>query len=493
MNTLKAWTLFFILFGLLLEANADNQNKIATQYALSQKVDNNLIFNIHQRRPEITQLKPHVNQAATDETEDGEPTGPDVSAPPIHLADIYEEKSRYIIDDFDNQIAYNEKLIRDNSSLNTYYFYPNAYFLKYDSQHGYALDFLHRTREEDSAEDLIVMTFTISPRLNNGGFSLIKRLAENAVTPANNKKVDLKRLPISSVKVMMQSLTSFIAEEKLRVINSPQDVGDEIRVQATMTQSEKEDVVASIRSGGLSGDLIFTTNGEKFEIIIPYYVNFTDYSGEWVTDITKMKTTESLSNMSPFPLLFKGIVAYTEKNNHVSRHFVPLNSPIVLPPGARATADKAYNTLLANKGKVLSTWAAYDKVACDVCLNTIEQEVLVAPSVASRAELAIEAIPNIFSEFSLFKVLIEIRSKKFSSSGDFEEIKTVTLREDSTQEILTLYIDRDKGSEENFEYRITPYHSDGEDTKKSSWQKGSDALDITISKRDIEPLMATDN
>lgn len=499
MNKHKISTLLstLCLFSLHQTLYADTRPAINTKLkntaALTQVVDQNRLLNVYTKLPDFTQLKEFKDQPATEASEDKEPSGPDVNAPPVHLADVYESKSRHVQDDFVYQIAYSDKLIRDHSSLNTYYFYPSGYFLKYSTGKGYELDFLHRTREEESGSDLIVMTFTIAPRQTPGSLQLITELASAAVEPANKKPVSLKRLPISSARVSMSSLSSMIPEENLKIINSPQDVGDEIRVQAIMNQSQKEDVVASIRSGGLSGDIAFKTNNNQFEIVIPYYVNFTDYAGDWISDITKLKTSESLTNTSPFPLAMSGVVAYTKKSNKVERHFVSLADPVVMSPGAKATADTNYDQLFTNKGSVIATWAAYDKVACDACINKIEQAVLVSPGVASRSKLAIEAIPNIFSEFSLFKVLIEVRSKHFSSAGDFEEVKSVTLRAEESQAELTLYINRDKPTKNIFEYRIKPYHSDGAETKQSSWIKGESVSDITITKRDIEPLMSASN
>ncbi|HSX85960.1 MAG TPA: hypothetical protein VLE50_11170, partial [Cellvibrio sp.] len=294
-----------------------------------------------------------------------------------------------------------------------------------------------------------------------------------------------------SVKVVLQSLTTMIPEDNIRVINSPQTVGDEIRVQATMTESEKEDVVATIRSGGLSGDLVFATNDNSFELVVPYVVSFTDYAGEWVSDITAIKTTESLVNNSPYPLALTGIVAYTRQNKNIERHFIPLAEPALLAPNGKAKADKSYPDLLAGKGEVIATWAAFEKAACDTCLNNIEHAILVSPGMTSKTQLNIEAIPNIFTEFNLFKVVVEVKSSGFSTGADRMESKTFTLRGEETQISTAFYINRDAQKSDMLEYRIKPYHADGNPMTQSDWVKG-DSTDITLTKRDIEPLLIKD-
>jgi len=435
-----------------------------------------------------SRLKTFETQAATDVSEDRDPEGPDEAAPPVFLADIYEAKSRHISDDFANRLPYSQKLFRDHASLNTYYFFPSGYLLKYEAEKGFALNFLYRTREDDSGNNLVVMTFTIAPREIPGAIHLMNELAAEAIKPANKKPVKLQRLPISSVKVVLQSLTTMIPEENIRVINSPQTVGDEIRVQATMTESEKEDVVATIRSGGLSGDLVFATNDNSFELVVPYVVSFTDYAGDWVSDITAIKTTESLVNNSPYPLALAGIVAYTQQNKNIERHFIPLAEPTLLAPKAKAKADKSYQDLLAGKGEVIATWAAFEKATCDTCLNSIEHAILVSPGMTSKTQLNIEAIPNIFTEFNLFKVVVEVRSSGFSTGADRVESKTFTLRGEETQVSSAFYVNRDAQKPDTLEYRIKPYHADGDPMTQSDWVK-SDSTDITLTKRDIEPLL----
>ena len=438
-------------------------------------------------------LTPHETQAATDETEDGEPTGPNNGLSPTYLADRFEPFSpKYIREDFNSHIPFSDEIFRDHTSLHTYYFYPAGYLLSYDTTDGFDINFLHRTRSGESEEELIVLSFTLQPRQLAGGMSLLQQLADYAIKPANNKPVDLQRLPISSVKVNMAGLSSLIPEDNVIIVNSPQKVGDPIRVQATMTQSQKEDVVASIRSGGLAGDIVFTTNNESFELVIPYYVSFTDFSGQWVSDITRLATSESVKNVSPYPLLMSGIVVYAKQNagDQLKRYQIPLAQPVVMEAGAMAKADRSFSQLVATYGEVIAAWPTFERVTCDECVNQIEREILVSPAQASRTDLPIEAIPNIFDQFSLFKVLVEIRSSLFSPNNEYSEVKTFTLRPDETQANATLYVNRDTDeSNTRFEYRIKPYHLEGLSLDFTPWKADQGVMDITVTAGDIRPLM----
>ena len=437
-------------------------------------------------------LQPRDTQAATAKVEDGDPTGPNNEVSPTYLADKFEPLSpKYIRADFENHIPFSDELFRDHTSLNTYYFYPAGYLLNYDKTDGFDINFLHRTRTDDSSDELIMLTFSLEPRRLGGSISLMQELARYAIKPANDKPVDLQRLPISSVKVNMAGLSSLIPEKNVKIINQPQRVGDRIRVQALMTQSQKEDVVASIRSGGLAGDIVFKTNNNSFELVIPYFVSFTEFAGDWMSDITQMATTESIKNQSPYPLIMSGVVVYARAagGDQMKRHFVPLNKPAVIDAGGMARADKTYSQLVSSFGEVVAAWPSFERVSCDECLNAVERDILVSPAQASRTDLPIEAIPNIFSNFSLFKVLVEVRSKHFSPSNEFAEVKNFTLRPDAASTTATLYINREENSDNGFEYRIKPYHEEGLDLGVTDWKSSDGVMDITITAGDIRPLM----
>lgn len=440
-------------------------------------------------------LVPYGKQGASTKEEDGPPSGPDVDISPTYLVDKFAGYSDSIDDDFDRYLPYSDELIRDHTSLNTFYFYPGGYLLRRDKQDGYDINFLHRTRDEESSSDLILLTFTLSPRHLDGALPLLEELADFAIEPLNNKPVDLNRLPISSVKVNLGGLTALIPEENVRVINSPRRVGDDIRVQASMTQSQKEDVVASIRSGGLSGDILFRTNNESFELVVPYYVSFTDYAGEWFSDVTELSTTDSFTNVSPFPLVLAGVAAYVKPSSsaQIRRYFVPLAQPTVLSPGAVASSDRGYDDLFRDYGEPVATWPVFERAECEECLDAIEREILVSPSMASRAELPIEVIPSVFEQFTLFKILVEIRSQYFSPSGDAVETRSFTLRGDETRTTAELYLDRENQDAETvFEYRIRPFHAEGLDTSFSDWQIDDGLMDITVHAGMIRPLVPSE-
>jgi hypothetical protein len=470
-----------------IDVNKIDVNKID---ASKLKILENYKFNRSQSRMTIER----PSQAAAEKAEDGDPTGPNSDISPSYLADRFEHVSpKYIKADFSAHIPFSDEIFRDHTSLNTYYFYPAGYLLKFDSGNGFDINFLHRSRVDEAEEELIVLTFTLAPRKLDGGMSLIRELAKYAIKPANDEVVVLRRLPISSVKVNMSGLGSLISEENIVIMNSPQKVGDSIRVQATMTQSQKEDVVASIRSGGLAGDIVFTTNNESFELVVPYFVSFTDFSGDWLSDISQLDTTDSVQNISPYPVLMKGVVVYAKatSGDKLKRHKIELSEPVVMGPGAKAKADKSFQQLVASYGDVVAAWPDIEPVGCDECINEVEREILVSPAQASRTSLPIEIIPNVFEQFSLFKVLVEVKSDLFSPNADTEQVQMFTLRSDVTQLETTLYVDRDASDAENsFSYRVKPFLLDGQPTSFSQWQSSEGIMDITITSGNIRPLVA---
>jgi hypothetical protein len=306
--------------------------------------------------------------------------------------------------------------------------------------------------------------------------------------PANKKPVALNRLPISNVKISLAGLSTLIPEENVQVINKPNVIGDPIRVQARMDQGQKEDLVASIRSGGLSGDITFDTNDNSFRLEIPYLVSFTDYSGEWLSDISRLSTEDSLENVSPFPLLFTGFVAYIQDStsNQMKRYEIPVSTAVLMEPGAVANADKSFQQLVGSYGEVIAAWPTYERVTCAECLNAIEQRILVSPSQAQRTNLPIEVVPSLFEQFSIYKVMVEVRSKLFSPNNAYEETEVFTFRQDQNRTSATLYVSRDEsGSAGSFEYRVKPILNSGEETAFSPWKGDQGVMDITVTAGDI--------
>ena len=275
-----------LMFGLLAWAPAVQAQSTAEVLRNSEALEpRSLIL----ERGAVQMLVPFTDQASTSAEEDGSPTGPDIAIR-TYLVDKFSAMSDAIDDDFDRSIPYSDELIRDHTSLNTYYFYPAGYLLKRDSMDGYALDFLHLDRSEGESSDLILMTFTLSPRQLDGGLPLLETLAEYAIKPANDKPLHLSRLVIQDININLGALSAVVPEENIQVVNSPNRVGGDIQVQARMNQVQKEQLVAAIRGQGLSGDITFVTNEGRFELTIPYFVRFTDYSGEWISNIKQMAT-----------------------------------------------------------------------------------------------------------------------------------------------------------------------------------------------------------
>ncbi|MBX2846731.1 MAG: hypothetical protein KTR16_00310, partial [Acidiferrobacterales bacterium] len=190
-----AMILFWLVSAFAESAIADS-TKIADKTVLLNNV--RLLDAYSFKRSKSKNLEEKSTQASTEKEEDGDPTGPDNEISPTYLADRFEASSpRFIRADFESIMPFSDEIFRDHTSLNTYYFYPAGYLLRYDNEDGFDINFLHRTRTDETAEELIVLSFTLQPRQLAGGMSLLRELARYAIKPANDKPVDLMRLPIS--------------------------------------------------------------------------------------------------------------------------------------------------------------------------------------------------------------------------------------------------------------------------------------------------------
>lgn len=421
------------------------------------------------------------------------PTGPDPSLAGVDLAHTLDPGTGRIERDFEERIRWSKQLIADHTSPNTFYYYPREYLLTREgkSSGGYNLKFSYKYLDGDSSGDNVKLEFEAAPPDMPGDTALLQKMAGFAVKPSNGKPVELKPLAIKSVKIKLHGLEGFIAPEKIRVINSPRHVGEKIKIEAIMSESIKEEFVTSLRNMGSGGDVIVTL--ENGEIIIPLNLSFSNYSGPWFSDIRELGPSRPLKNLSPFPAGIKGIVGYVIPKSgaaRIERQYKSLSEINLILPGAERSTTLRHRDLFRNSRTVLATWVDFEAITeCDECLNAIEKEVLAVSSIVSKSQLNIEAIPSVFDQFGLFKILVEIKSRHFKSGADWEDVQSFDLRPANTQTTASLYLDRDKEYDHaSFAYRLKPITSDGSPSTFSDWKESS-SMDITITPLHITPLV----
>jgi len=82
-------------------------------------------------------------------------------------------------------------------------------------------------------------------------------------------------------------------------------------------------------------------------------LSFTEYSGGWFTDVEDISIEGKFKNISPYPLLFTGFVAYMQKGSQqIKRHEIPIKEAVLMEPGAVARSDKTFQELL--RGQIMS-------------------------------------------------------------------------------------------------------------------------------------------
>jgi hypothetical protein len=444
------------------------------------KLANNLRFKV---------TKPFAKNTANSD----KPSGPDPSLTGVDLAHTLDPGTGRIERDFEEKIRWSKQLIADHSSPNTFYYYPREYLLTREGENrgGYNLKFSYKYLDGDSSGDNVKLEFEAAPPDMPGDTALLQKLADFAVKPSNGKPVELKPLAIKSVKIKLHGLEGFIAPEKIRVINSPRHVGEKIKIEAVMSESIKEEFVTSLRNMGSGGDVIVTL--ENGEITIPLNLSFSNYSGPWFSDIREMSPSRPLKNLSPFPAGIKGIVGYVIPKSgsaRIERQYKSLSDINLILPGAERSTTLKHRDLFKNSRTVLATWVDFEAITeCDECLNAIEKEVLAVSSIVSKSQLNIEAIPSVFDQFGLFKILVEIKSRHFKSGADWEDVRSFDLKPESTQTSAFLYLDRDKEYDHaSFAYRLKPVTSDGSPTTFSNWKESS-SMDVTITPLHISPLV----
>ena len=374
----------------------------------------------------------------------------------------------------------------DQTDPEVYYYLPREYRIIRDPNPkiGYKLKFTYGYATAEQSEDSISMDIMLGVPYRERDLRLLNELAKKAI----GKNITLKPLPMHSVSVNFEDLQEAfkVKPENISVTN-PRNIRDPITLSIRLSNEEdKEMLVTSMRDIGLSG--VLTINAGTGELPIPLRLSFSEFSGPAVTEFADVASGRQFKNQGPFPITMKGVVVYTLSGQGLlKRKRLSFRSQMMIPPGGKRNIR---NVADAFRGKnVVHAWFDYDAdSSCKTCFAAIEDQVLASPGLTSKDALLIEAIPSLFSELDIFKIVVEVKSSYFEASGIDELVRTVQLKASSSEQSLVLYLDRDKAqSESKFSYRYKAKMADGGDTGFSPWKR-SEEMDLTIGRRAIEDL-----
>lgn len=289
---------------------------------------------------------------------------------------------------------------------------------------------------------------------------------------------------MQNAKVEFDSLkkTFGIADDDIS-IRAPKSIRDPIELSISMKESVMQEVVTFLRNGGLRDGVVLIDAGTA-NVQIPINFELDQFSGPITTDFSNVGPGHPLRNLGPLPITLKGFVVYSKHNSVIERSYTSFRNPVYVPPGATRTVPNFRSMV---KGVFLMAWFDLDQdSSCQSCFDAVEKQLLAVAGLTRKDTLTIEAIPNIFSDMGIFKIVIEVKSPFFTAANDDLEVHDVVLKKDAPSKSLILYIDKDKEvSERRVSYRYEIISTDGKNPAVFSRWRESDTLDITITPRDL--------
>jgi hypothetical protein len=414
------------------------------------------------------------------------PSDPALAAKPGPLPmpfPIYEElldSLPEIQDDLRQAAGWDYMVYPDGKDQHKFYFLPREYRLALEdgAGKGLALSFNYLHEGSDGAD--VLMTARLRAPQVPGDLRLLKALAGKTLI-GRAGRIELVPFPVDEAQVEIADvLTDFgVSATNVRA-EAPDDVLDPIRLTMRMSEEAQQNLLSQLRTRhGLAGHVRLKAGDVVANV--PLTLSLAEFAGTAVK-AAQVAGATSLENRSGFPVTVKGWVGYAESASGLRRVSLPLPRPLALEPRARGDAVSAPPG--ADGPRLVHAWLDYDlDTGCGPCLDAIESGATTQAGLTRRADLVVEALPSVFSELSLEKLLLEVESAYFNPAAS-PEVRAFTLYPDEHRATARLFVDANRGADaEKARYRFRSFAAGGAG-EFSPWQSTS-SLDITLTPHDV--------
>jgi hypothetical protein len=417
------------------------------------------------------------------------PQGPD-PARALDLSDIIDDPA--LLADLGEACGWDAHLIfQDKAAGHVFYYLPSE-FLLVRNEKGYQLNVQYNQRAR-ADEASVMLTAELAAPQREGEIPLLKAILRQALDIAPTAPLELKSINGLGASVDLSALTTGLAFGPDRLhLTPPAHLKQPFRLTLALTQAEVEEVLAQVSREGIVGNLLVKV-GEA-SVPVPIRIAYGRFSGNRVDGFDRWtggKPLTELVNRTDFPLQLTSINAYRLHGQTLERVSKELKGGSPIPPGAgRSFKLPPVSQVLGPN--LLVSWLGTDLEAdCQPCLSEVDRLVRKGVALAPGENLALEAIPSVFDDLGLYKVLVRIRSPYFVAGGREIKEKEIALTAEASQnEDLRLFVPSDRGPDPLlFRYRLTAVTEKGETLEQPDWQDAT-SLSLFIGSAQLEPLMS---
>jgi len=442
------------------------QNSIST-VKLTQPLKFKPVTAVRIKRPlpiKLEKLKPIIPAAKP-----AKPQGPDPTAT-LDLTDVIDDPA--LLNDLGAVCGWDSHLIlQDKAAAHVFYYIPREFLLKRDPD-GYRLNVQYNSREEID-QPSVLLTAELQAPHRVGDVNLLKSILREALGLKSNDPLKIKALPGLGATADLEALTTGLTILPERVhLTPPAHLKQVLRLTLSLTQDETEEVLAQIARDGIVGNL--NVNANEAQLPIPIRIQYETFSGPRLKGFDQWaagKSITALENTTDFPISIESINAYRLKSGKLERRSKNLK-PVTIDPGS----SKSFKLLPAKKllGENLTvTWMGLSLDGdCADCIKNIDLHVRKGVGLAPGSRIHLEAIPSVFEEFGLYKLIVHVQSPYFTAQGTTLQQQEVVLTADENEnEDLMIFVPADKGAGPLlYKYKLEAVTETGEAHVASGWE-----------------------
>ncbi len=381
-----------------------------------------------------------------------------------------------LLEDLTQACGWNPHMIfQDKAAAHVFYYLPREFLLLRDEQ-GYRLSVQYNTQAEPG-EPSVMLTAELKAPHRRGDVKLLKAILTEALGLKSSDPLEIKSLQGIGATADMEALSTGLALSSDRIhLAAPGDFKQSFRLTLSLTQEEVEEVLAQISREGLAGTLHVKVGEDN--VPVPIRIRYADFTGNQVDGFEqwfKNKPTGKIKNTTDFPLQLHSINGYRMKGGHLERVEKQLKQTRAIAAGQ----SKAFKLPVVNKvlgNDVMLAWLGTVLDSdCTSCLQKIDQQVRQGVALAQGSSIKFEAIPGVFSEFGIYKIIIRVRSPFFVSGGKRVAEQEAELTEDANlNEELSLFIPTGRGSSAlMYRYQMQAILESGESVQEEVWHDAS--------------------
>ena len=409
------------------------------------------------------------------------PGGPDPSSA-FDLVDMVDDEA--LVSDLEKVAGWNPHLLFQDIEVPTLFYYlPQELRLVYDES-GYLFRVQYNSMQGADKESVLVSMELKAP-YHSRDVKVLEKILRSYWDPAS----EVKALPAFGAQADLETFTAgFSIEAGQLHLTAPSTLRQSCNLVLNLTPDQAEALIAQVSSAGVSGNLNVPLG--DLPVSIPIVLAFDRFSGEILGGLKQWQNglkVERIKNLALFPVRINSVNAFKSRGNSIHLERKSLKKQVIIKPqGAKSFRIPTVKKLFGSG--VIMAWLDTEIISdCQSCRDYITKKIRGGIGTSPMETVTFDVIPNVFDQYDLYKIIIEVKSRYFSANGNHEETRELEITPGNQKPVsLNLYIPSGMDST-RFAYRLRIISSDGREFVQEQWQQGKHSN--TIGTYQLKPIL----